>query len=50
MGRWNEVPMDFVDATLVAIAEETRVMNVLTLDRRGFDAYRVGSRRFQRLP
>lgn len=50
MKRWADVPMDYVDASLVGLAEETGVVQVLTLDRRGFDAYRVGSRRFVRLP
>ncbi|MCU0697167.1 MAG: PIN domain-containing protein [Myxococcaceae bacterium] len=50
MSRWADVPMDYVDASLVGLAEETGVLQVLTLDQRGFDAYRVGSRRFRRLP
>lgn len=41
--------MDSVDAPPVGLAEETGVLQVLTLDRRGFD-YRVGTRRFRRLP
>jgi predicted nucleic acid-binding protein len=32
--------MDFADATLVALAEEFGIGNVLTLDRRGFVPYR----------
>lgn len=37
--------MESVDASPVGLAEETGVLQVLTLDRRGFDAYRVGTRR-----
>jgi len=31
--------MDFADATLVLLAEELGVMDILTLDRRGFSTY-----------
>jgi hypothetical protein len=44
MERYANVPMDFADATLVALAEETRRSAVFTLDRRGFGAYRLGAR------
>lgn len=42
MSRYMDVPMDFADATLVALAEEAGVRDVFTLDRRGFETYRVG--------
>jgi len=45
MEKYADVPMDFADATLVALAEETGVHRVLTLDRRGFSTYRIGSRK-----
>lgn len=49
--HYRNVPMDFVDATLVALAEERDIENVLTLDRRGFEVYRLGrNRRFKILP
>lgn len=51
MQRYANVPMDFVDAALVAVAEEEDVHQVLTLDRRGFETYRARSRRgFSLLP
>jgi predicted nucleic acid-binding protein len=40
MARYADTPMDFADATLVALAEELGVGHVLTLDRRGFATYR----------
>ena len=40
MARYADTPMDFADATLVALAEEFAVGRVLTLDRRGFSTYR----------
>lgn len=45
MAQYNDTPMDFADATLVALAEDTGIHEVFTLDRRGFEAYRIGKRR-----
>ena len=42
--RYADIPMDYADATLVALAEELRAADVFTLDRRGFLAYRWGRR------
>lgn len=51
MARYANVPMDFVDALLVAVAEERSVETVLSLDRRGFGTYRIrGRRHFNILP
>lgn len=47
MKKYADVPMDLVDAMLVVIAEERKVHDVLTLDRRGFAIYRVGRERFR---
>lgn len=44
MVQYADVPMDFADATLVALAEEAGIREVFTLDRRGFEAYRIGRR------
>jgi len=41
MHKYADTPMDFADATLVLLAEELGVMDVLTLDRRGFSTYRT---------
>jgi uncharacterized protein len=41
MEKYRDVPMDFADATLVALAEETSAAEILTLDRRGFGTYRM---------
>jgi hypothetical protein len=40
MARYHDVPMDLVDALLVATAEHHDIAEVLTLDRRGFGTYR----------
>ena len=51
MEKYHDVPIDFVDALLVAVAEERSIRDVLTLDRRGFEAYRAhGRERFRVLP
>jgi predicted nucleic acid-binding protein len=51
MQQYADVPMDFVDASLVALAEETDVRDVLTLDARGFSIYRTGDgKKFKRRP
>jgi predicted nucleic acid-binding protein len=51
MEKYQDVPMDWVDACLVALAEEERVADVLTLDRRGFSVYRLrGRQRFHVRP
>ena len=44
MSKYSDVPMDYADATLVAVAETLGIRDVLTLDRRGFSAYRYSSR------
>ena len=50
MTKYADPPMDFPDATLVWIAEQTGTDSVLTLDRRGFSSFRFGkSRRFKLL-
>lgn len=40
MTRYHDLPMDFADAVLVALAEESKIKTVFTLDRRGFQVYR----------
>lgn len=50
MEKYQDVPMDFADATLVALGEELGTEWVFTLDR-GFSIYRLhGKRRFRVLP
>jgi predicted nucleic acid-binding protein len=45
MERYRNVPMDFADATLVALGEELDTDRVFTLDRRGFSTYRMNRRK-----
>jgi predicted nucleic acid-binding protein len=41
MERYRDVPMDFADATLLLLAEALELDEIVTLDRRGFSAYRT---------
>jgi predicted nucleic acid-binding protein len=41
MEKYEDIPMDFADATLVSLAEEIDLSEILTLDRRGFSTYRM---------
>jgi predicted nucleic acid-binding protein len=51
MEKYRNVPMDFADATLVALGEELETDWVFTLDRRGFSTYRLNQRKaFQIIP
>jgi hypothetical protein len=40
MEQYADLPMDFADASLMALAERLRVFRVFTLDRRGFAVFR----------
>ena len=50
LGRYQTLPMDYADATLVALAERLRTRRVFTLDRRAFSIYRLGRKSFELLP
>jgi predicted nucleic acid-binding protein len=51
MNKYRDVPMDFADATLVALGEELETDQVFTLDRRGFLTYRLnGKKPFRLIP
>jgi len=49
--KYADLPMDYADSTLVALAEELETNLVFTTDRRDFGIYRAGTRRrFEVLP
>ena len=51
MEKYADLPMDFADATVVALAEELQTDHVFTLDHREFSIYRLhGRKRFTVLP
>ena len=41
MEKYSDTPMDFADATLLLLAEQIQVLEILTLDRRGFTIFRT---------
>jgi hypothetical protein len=41
MTKYAGTPMDFADATLVLLADQIEVTEILTLDRKGFSTYRT---------
>jgi predicted nucleic acid-binding protein len=45
MEKYADTPMDFPDATLVWMAEQTATDKVLTFDRRGFSVFRFAKNR-----
>lgn len=45
MEKYCDLPMDFADATLVALAEETGLTNICTLDKKDFGLYRLSKNR-----
>lgn len=45
MAKYCDVPMDYADATLVALGEELGCNRAFTLDKRGFATYRLDGRR-----
>lgn len=45
MEKYKDTPMDFADATLVVLAEETDIDEVFTLDIKGFQSYRIHGRK-----
>ena len=41
MSKYNDRPMDFADASLVALAERLSLDRIFTVDRRDFSVYRL---------
>ena len=49
MAKYQDLPMDLADASLVALAEARRLRDVFTLDHGDFQVYRLHSRKTFRL-
>jgi len=49
MEKYKDIPMDFADATLVALGEEMETGEILTLDLRGFSTYRMHNKKAFRI-
>ena len=41
--RYADLPMDYADATLLALAEATKLDRIATIDIGDFSVYRLGS-------
>ncbi|WP_045220545.1 type II toxin-antitoxin system VapC family toxin [Desulfonatronum thioautotrophicum] len=51
MSKYADLPMDFADATLVLLASESQILNIVTLDHRDFGVYRTLTKKsFQIFP
>lgn len=48
--KYRDLPMDYADSTLVALAERLGTTTVFTLDRRDFAVYRAGRKSFDMWP
>ena len=45
MSKYNDLPMDFADASLVALAERLSLDRIFTVDRRDFSTYRLNGKK-----
>lgn len=45
IAKYHDIPMDFADATLVVLAEDTGIQDIFTLDLRGFQTFRIRGRK-----
>jgi predicted nucleic acid-binding protein len=50
MVKYSDLPMDYADATIVCLALETGIRNVITLDRKDFSIYRIKNQPFSLMP
>jgi len=45
MMKYADLPMDYADATIVCMAEDTDILQVVTFDTKDFSVYRLPNRR-----
>ena len=51
MKKYADLPMDYADATLVCLAIDTGISNIVTLDTKDFTIYKLpGKKRFTLIP
>ena len=43
--KYSDLPMDYADATLVCLSENTGIENIVTFDRKDFSVYRISKNR-----
>jgi len=44
--KYSDLPMDYADATLVCLAMDTRIRDIITFDEKDFNIYRVKKQPF----
>lgn len=50
MKKYSDLPMDYADATIVCLAMDTGIQNIITLDKRDFSIYRIRNQPFVIMP
>lgn len=50
MKKYSDLPMDYADATIVCLAMDTKITNIVTFDKRDFGIYRIKRQPFQIMP
>jgi hypothetical protein len=50
MKKYSDLPMDYADATIVCLAIDTKIKNIVTFDKRDFGIYRIKRQTFQIMP
>jgi len=50
MKKYSDLPMDYADATIVNLAIETGITNIITLDKKDFSIYRIKKNSFVIFP
>jgi len=50
INKYSDLPMDFADATIVCIAMDTRIQNIITFDQKDFSIYRIKNQPFVIIP
>jgi len=44
--KYSDLPMDYADATIVCLAMDTRIHNIITFDQKDFNIYRLKNQPF----
>ena len=50
MEKYQDLPMDFADGSLVCIAQDLGIYDVVTFDKTHFSLYRIGRKPFSLMP
>ena len=50
MEKYQDLPMDFADGTLVCIAQDLGIYDAVTFDKKHFGSYRLSKRQFSLMP